>query len=244
MPRSSGPLALIVAAGRGQRFGSELPKQYHRLGDHRVLTETLVRLFDASRCRAVVVTIHPDFQDQAKAALDDLPHNLADACQLVAGGSSRQESVRLGLQALSAAHPTNTERQAGTELADLVLIHDAARPLLTACVADRLIAAALEVGASVPVLPVADTLKRLDDQQRIAATVDRSALMRVQTPQVFALARILEAHQRLEHHRDLTDDASLFETLGWPVASVPGDERLLKITSQSDLEMVRALQTL
>ncbi len=238
-PRQA-PLALVVAAGQGQRFGSQLPKQYHALGKAPVLTLTLTRLFAASACRAAMVVIHPDYRAQAEAAIAALEPGVGACCHLTNGGASRQESVRLGLEALADVFPAACSKAAG-EAANLVLIHDAARPLLSPETAQRLLDAAGRVGASVPVLPVADTLKRLDADQHIAATVDRSKLMRVQTPQVFALAGILDAHRRLAERQDLTDDASLYEALGWPVAGVEGDECLLKITSQSDLELVRAL---
>lgn len=248
-PREQGPLALVVAAGSGQRFGSDLPKQYHKINATRVLTLTLAHLFAASRCRAAVVVIHPDYRAHAEAAISDLGPGLAKACHLAHGGASRQESVRLGLEALAIGLPGAVLGEASPppsprSLDDLVLIHDAARPLLGPEAAHRLLNAALEIGASVPLLPVADTLKRLTADKRLAETVDRRGLMRVQTPQVFVLTEILEAHRRLADRHDLTDDASLYEALGWPVAGVVGDERLLKITSQGDLAMVQALLSL
>ncbi len=225
-------LALIVAAGSGQRFGSPLPKQYHALGQTSVLGETLARLHRAAAPRRTALVIHPDYRAQAQAALAVLPEDARAACFLVEGGASRQASVRLGLEALAPV----------ASAGELVFIHDAARPLLSAALVRRLIDAATLSGASLPLLPVADTLKRLDaNDQTLVETQDRSGLMRAQTPQVFAFAAIHDAHQRLAARDDLTDDASVFEAQGLPVTAVEGDERLLKITSQADLDLVRAL---
>lgn len=232
LAHGSSPLALVVAAGSGQRFGAALPKQYQPLGKRSVLGETLARLEAAAGPQRIALVIHPDYRTEAEAALAALAPDLRARCLITAGGASRQDSVRLGLEALA------PQAQPGA----LVMIHDAARPLLSAEVAARLLAAAAATGASLPLLPVADTLKRLNpDGAEVATTQDRAGLMRAQTPQVFDFAAILHAHRQLAGRDDLTDDASLFEVLGLPVAAIAGDERLLKITSQGDLALVRAL---
>lgn len=208
--------ALVVAAGRGSRFGAGAPKQYTRLGGRPILSHALARLAAHPAIGAVRAVIHRDdaaAYAEAAAGLDLLPP--------VHGGAERQDSVRLGLESLAELAPR------------WVLIHDAARPLLPAAVIDRLLKALRTAPAALPVLPVADTLKR-GAAGRVSETVAREDLYRAQTPQAFAFAEILAAH-RAAAGQALTDDAAVAEAAGLPVALVEGAPELMKITSAGDL---------
>ncbi len=208
--------ALIVAAGRGSRFGSELPKQYCALGDEPMLRRTIRHFLDHAEIGAVRAVIHPDdraLYDEAVSGLD-----LLDP---VNGGAERQDSVRLGLESLSDLGP------------DRVLIHDAARPFVDDALITRVIDALDGSPGAIPALAVSDTVKREDDGF-VAGTVDRSGLWRAQTPQGFRYADILNAHRDLTG-RDLTDDSAVAETAGLGVAIVEGDEANFKVTTEDDL---------
>jgi 2-C-methyl-D-erythritol 4-phosphate cytidylyltransferase len=194
--------AIVVAAGSGSRFGG--PKQYEPLDGRRVLDWSL----DACRaaCDGVVLVVPPDrVGDEEKADV------------VVAGGATRSASVRAGLAALPAD-------------ADVVVVHDAARPTAAPRLFDAVIAA-VWAGAdgAVPAVPVADTVKRVDGE-RVVETLDRSVLVAVQTPQAFKVDVLRRAHVG-----DATDDAALVEAAGGTVVVVPGDPLNRKITVPSDL---------
>lgn len=202
--------AVIVAAGWGERFGG--PKQFSDLGGARLVDHAIATA--SAACDAVVLVV-PDATDWQGA----------EVAALVTGGASRAESVRAGLAAVP-----------GT--AEVVVVHDAARPLATADLFASVIAA-VRAGAdgAVPGLAVADTLKRVDDV-RVTATVDRVGLVAVQTPQAFAAGMLRAAHAT---RADATDDATLVETIGGTVVVVPGDPRNLKVTGPADLMIAAAL---
>lgn len=202
--------AVIVAAGWGERFGG--PKQFSDLGGARLVDHAIATA--SAACDAVVLVV-PDATDWQGA----------EVAALVTGGASRAESVRAGLAAVP-----------GT--AEVVVVHDAARPLATADLFVSVIAA-VRAGAdgAVPGLAVADTLKRVDDV-RVTATVDRVGLVAVQTPQAFAAGMLRAAHAT---RADATDDAALVETIGGTVVVVPGDPRNLKVTGPGDLMIAAAL---
>ncbi len=218
----TGCVALIVAAGSGQRFGGDIPKQYRDLAGAAVLRRTVEALRGhpgVSGVRVVINPAHRDLYDRAVAGLD-LP-------EPVAGGATRHDSVRHGLEALAAQPPCPAQ----------VLIHDAARPLVDAATIDR-VRAALEDGpAAIAAVPVTDTLKRGGPEGRIAGTVDRAGLWRAQTPQGFRFEAILAAHRALtaEAGLELTDDAAVAERAGLAVALVLGAEENLKVTTEDDL---------
>ncbi|HEY4274677.1 MAG TPA: bifunctional 2-C-methyl-D-erythritol 4-phosphate cytidylyltransferase/2-C-methyl-D-erythritol 2,4-cyclodiphosphate synthase [Rhizomicrobium sp.] len=208
---------LIVAAGKGERTGRAGPKQYEPLLGRSMLRRTM----DAFAGWPVRVVIGPGQEAlYAQAAGPNAPAP-------VAGGARRQDSVRLGLEALAADAP------------DYVLIHDAARPLVSRTVIERVIAA-LENGAAgaLPMLAVADTLRRQQDGQWI--TVPREGLQRAQTPQGFRFAHILEAH-RAHAQADATDDVAIAGLAGLAVEAVTGEEDNLKVTTEKDFALAERL---
>ena len=214
--------ALIVAAGRGQRFGGTGPKQYVTLLGQPLLRRTLRAFCDHPGVGPIAVAIHPDDDDLFKAAAEGMPRVFA-----VHGGATRQESVRRGLEALAATAP------------DIVLIHDGARPVIGRTLIDRVIAGLAHTPGALPVVPVIDTLKRVEGDT-VLATVPREQLMRAQTPQGFRFPAILAAH-RAHAGEALTDDASVLERAGERVMTVPGDETNIKVTTMDDLARVTAM---
>lgn len=212
--------AIVVAAGRGQRAGDGLPKQFRPLGGEPVLRRAL-RLFAAHDAVASVQpVIDPSFSALFQEAIRDLPKILSP----VPGGETRQRSVHAGLEALSHQPP------------DLVMIHDAARPLASPTLVARAVQAAAISGAAIPALPVSDTIKRVDGEGRVIETLDRAALRAIQTPQAFAFTPILEAHRRAAGAKrsDFTDDAALAEWAGMTVTTFEGEPGNLKLTSADD----------
>jgi 2-C-methyl-D-erythritol 4-phosphate cytidylyltransferase len=216
--------AVIVAAGSGQRLAAGMPKALVPLHGRPLLAWALDAFAGHPDIDSVVVVAPPD----AIAAVEDCAGGRA---VVVAGGASRQASVELGLAAL------------GPEIG-LVLVHDAARPLLPGSVISAVVAA-LRAGeqAVIPVLAVADTIKRVDGAGQVVATLDRTELRAVQTPQGFSRQALDAAHRAATERSltDVTDDAGLLEALGVPVRTVPGDERCFKVTGPYDLRLAHAL---
>ncbi|MCA8934154.1 MAG: bifunctional 2-C-methyl-D-erythritol 4-phosphate cytidylyltransferase/2-C-methyl-D-erythritol 2,4-cyclodiphosphate synthase [Rhodospirillaceae bacterium] len=211
--------ALIVAAGRSQRFGGEIPKQYQSLLGQPILRRSVLAYLRHPAIAAVRVVIQPDYRDLYEAAVGDL--GLAEP---VAGGETRQRSVLNGLEALAGDTPPP----------DQVLIHDGARPLTDAATIAHVAAALDEVPGAIAAIPVVDTLKRQDPDGDAHATVDRRGFWRAQTPQGFRFAPILQAH-RAAAHLDLTDDAAVAEHAGLAVRLVEASEDNIKVTHESDL---------
>jgi 2-C-methyl-D-erythritol 4-phosphate cytidylyltransferase/2-C-methyl-D-erythritol 2,4-cyclodiphosphate synthase len=210
--------ALIVAAGRGSRFGGPKPKQYLDLAGQSIIRRAVLPFVGHPSVDVVQVVIHPD--DAAVCA-----HALAglDLPPPVAGGASRQDSVRLGLESLAPHKPA------------LVLIHDAARPFVTTAIIDRVLAALASAPAAIAAQPVVDTLKRSDGSEAAAVveTIARDGLWRAQTPQGFHFDAILAAHHRFAG-AGLTDDAAVAEHAGLAVRLVAGDEDNIKVTNETD----------
>ena len=220
--------ALIVAAGRGHRVGGPLPKQYRPLAGRAVLGHSVRRFAAHPLIDRVRVVINP----ADRPLYDDAVRESGGAAggkllAPVAGGESRQDSVRCGLESLAQASP------------DLVLIHDGARPLVSAAVIDGTLDALDTHDGAVAALPLSDSLKRaapdgaVPDGTVVAGAVPRESLWRAQTPQGFRYPAILDAHRRAAG-RALTDDASVAESAGLSVALTPGDEDNLKITTEQD----------
>ena len=209
--------AIVVAAGQGLRAGQLVPKQFALWRDKPVLRHAVERLQAAGADR-IVIAIPESAEELAAAAL----HGLA-GIRLVTGGATRQQSVRLALEAL-AATPSPPA---------LVLIHDAARPDLPAAVAERLIAALHKSPGAIPVLPVVDSLA-YDQSGLMADTAPREQLRRVQTPQAFRFTDILAAHRSWMGDADAGDDAQVLRAARGDVALIQGDERLAKLTFKED----------
>jgi 2-C-methyl-D-erythritol 4-phosphate cytidylyltransferase/2-C-methyl-D-erythritol 2,4-cyclodiphosphate synthase len=216
--------ALIVAAGRGERAGSGLPKQYRKVAGRPLLHWSAETFASHPDIDAIQVVIAPD---QAGLFAGCVPQGAAKR-QPVIGGATRQESVRNGLQALVETR------------ADFVLIHDAARPLASRALIDRVIGA-LRAGAdaAVPLLPVSDTLRRRENDG-VWTPVAREQLHRAQTPQGFRFQPILDAHLAYKD-RAVTDDMALAELAGLRIEAVTGEESNLKITTPEDFAMAERL---
>jgi 2-C-methyl-D-erythritol 4-phosphate cytidylyltransferase/2-C-methyl-D-erythritol 2,4-cyclodiphosphate synthase len=212
----AGTVALIVAAGRGSRFGGAGPKQYAPLSGRPLLRHSLERFRDHPGISAVQAVIHADDRGlyaEAAAGLDLLPPAI--------GGATRQESVHRGLEHIASQGP------------ERVLIHDAARPFVDNSMIDRVLAALTGAPGAIAALAVTDSLKR-GINGRVAGTVPRDGLWRAQTPQGFRFAEILAAH-RAAVGAEMTDDAAVAERAGLAVALVEGAAENVKITTAEDL---------
>lgn len=222
-----GTVALIVAAGRGRRFGEPgpAPKQYLALGRGAVLTRAAAAFAAHPKVDGVRVVIHGDDRHHYDDAARGLP-----LMEPIAGGPERHDSVRLGLESLADAAPAR------------VLIHDAARPLVDGALIDRVLAALADFDGAIPALAVSDTLK-LGAGGVITGGVPRDGVFRAQTPQGFRFPAILDAHRRAAHEsaETFTDDAAIAAFAGIEVALVAGSETNLKITTDDDLGRARAL---
>ncbi|MEK9753312.1 MAG: bifunctional 2-C-methyl-D-erythritol 4-phosphate cytidylyltransferase/2-C-methyl-D-erythritol 2,4-cyclodiphosphate synthase [Rhodospirillaceae bacterium] len=216
----SGTIALIVGAGRGNRFGGDVPKQYCELDGEPLLRLTLRAFLDHPGIDQVQPVIHPEDIDLFRAAATGLAVR-----EPVSGGGTRQDSVRLGLESVAGTDP------------DLVLVHDAARPFVSTAVITRVLEALKTHAGAIPALIVTDTLKRAadGDNRAIGETVPRDGLWRAQTPQGFRFAELLAAHRNAMGEA-LTDDAAVAERHGLTVAIVEGSEENVKITTADDLK--------
>jgi 2-C-methyl-D-erythritol 4-phosphate cytidylyltransferase/2-C-methyl-D-erythritol 2,4-cyclodiphosphate synthase len=217
----SGCYALLVAAGRGTRLPGDVPKQYRAIGGAPILRRAAQAFLGHPAIAGVRVVIHPDdraLYNRAAAGLDLL--------EPVAGGATRQDSVRNGLESLAALAP------------DHVMIHDAARPFVSAASIAAARAALDEAQGAIVAIPVVDSLKRARGGS--LAAVDRKDLWRAQTPQAFRYAEIVSAH-RAAAGLDLTDDAAVAERAGLGLAIAPGSEDNFKITSEDDVARAERL---
>jgi 2-C-methyl-D-erythritol 4-phosphate cytidylyltransferase / 2-C-methyl-D-erythritol 2,4-cyclodiphosphate synthase len=204
--------ALIVAAGSGSRAGEGIPKQYRSIAGKAVLAHAIDALAAHPAIEVVQIVIGEGQQALYEKAIGDraLPTPIT-------GGASRRDSVLAGLRAVSSRH---------------VLIHDAARPFVPLAVVDRLLQALEHSPGVVPVLPLVDTIAQ--GGAHLGATLDRSALVRVQTPQAFATQAIIDAHARWAMDDVATDDAQVLRAAGGQVGMVPGDIALEKLTYEPD----------
>jgi 2-C-methyl-D-erythritol 4-phosphate cytidylyltransferase/2-C-methyl-D-erythritol 2,4-cyclodiphosphate synthase len=206
---------LIMAAGKGTRAGGAHPKQYRKIAGQAVLHHTLNRFCHHPRINRIQVIINPDDAALCTEAVAGLP-----IPPPIAGGSSRQESVRLGLEALVSDPP------------DLVLIHDAARPFVNPGTIDGVIAALSETEGAIAAIPMTDTVK-MSQGMNIIRGIARDGLWRAQTPQGFQFQAILDAHRRAIG-LDLTDDAAVAEHAGLRVRLIQANEDNFKITHDED----------
>jgi 2-C-methyl-D-erythritol 4-phosphate cytidylyltransferase len=217
--------AVIVAAGRGDRLGLDRPKAFAKLKGRPLLAESLERLEASEWVEAIVLVAPPEWEEPSILVAEEIGAGKITAC--VPGGETRAESVRAGVAEVESD-------------ALVVLVHDAARPVLPEEVVERVLAP-LGQGwdGSLPALPVADTLKRAAEDGSVVETVDRAGLHAVQTPQAFLAPVLREALAG-----DLggaSDCATLVERRGGRVRVVEGDRRLLKVTTQADLAFVETL---
>jgi 2-C-methyl-D-erythritol 4-phosphate cytidylyltransferase len=216
--------AVLAAAGSGERLGADRPKAFVRLGDRPLLAESLERLDASEWIDAIVVAAPAGWEEPAILLAEELGCGKVSSC--VAGGATRGESVRNAL----AEVPVD---------AAVVLVHDAARPLVGDQVIGRVLAALSEGwDGAVPGFPLSDTVKRVEDD-RVVETLPRDDLRAVQTPQAFVATVLREAFA--DDVTRASDCSSLVEARGGRVKVVDGDQRLVKVTDRSDLERVAAL---
>jgi 2-C-methyl-D-erythritol 4-phosphate cytidylyltransferase/2-C-methyl-D-erythritol 2,4-cyclodiphosphate synthase len=219
MPTSPRTAAILVAAGRGLRAGSGGPKQYRVIGGQTVIFRAMEPFCCHPQVFAVQPVLNPDdtavFNEAVSALRYQPPAH---------GGATRQTSVHAGLEALASVKP------------DVVLIHDAARPFVSAALISRAIEAALRTGAAIPAMPIADTVKQVSESGDVEATPERARLRIAQTPQAFRYDVILDAHRRAarEGRSDFTDDAAIAEWAGLTVATFEGDAANMKLTTSED----------
>jgi 2-C-methyl-D-erythritol 4-phosphate cytidylyltransferase/2-C-methyl-D-erythritol 2,4-cyclodiphosphate synthase len=211
--------AILVAAGRGLRAGAGGPKQYRSVGGQSVIFRAMEPFCRHPEISAVQPVLNPD----DVAIFNDAVRGLAHSSP-AKGGATRQESVRAGLEALASQKP------------DVVLIHDAARPFVSAALISRAIGATSATGAAIPTIQVADTIKLVDSGGHVEGTPDRARLRIAQTPQAFRFDVILDAHRRAarEGRTDFTDDAALAEWAGLTVSTFEGDAANMKLTTPED----------
>jgi 2-C-methyl-D-erythritol 4-phosphate cytidylyltransferase len=216
--------AVLAAAGSGERLGLDRPKSFARLGDRPLLAEPLERLEASPWIDAIVVAAPPGWEEPAILLAEEVGAGKVVSC--VTGGTTRSESVRAAVADVASD-------------AAVIVVHDAARPLLDDAVVERVLKPLAEgFHGAVPVLPLADTVKRTRAGE-VVETLDRTDLVSAQTPQAF-----LADWLRTALGGDLagaTDCASLVEAAGGRVAVVPGDRRLVKVTEPADLELVASL---
>jgi 2-C-methyl-D-erythritol 4-phosphate cytidylyltransferase/2-C-methyl-D-erythritol 2,4-cyclodiphosphate synthase len=212
-------LAILVAAGRGERMGSARPKAFLDLGGQPLLLRSAAAFEAAPSVDAVVVVAPAADLDEARRVLAPLGKVKA----VVAGGERRQDSVLSGL------------KQAPPGFDGVVLVHDAARPLVDVATIEAVVREARAEGAALPVLPVVDTVKRVREG-RVVETVPREDLAAAQTPQGFRFALLVRAYEAAFRDRlDVTDESMAVERIGAPVRAVPGSTRNRKLTTPDDL---------
>jgi 2-C-methyl-D-erythritol 4-phosphate cytidylyltransferase len=213
--------AIIPAAGSGVRLGADIPKAFLALGGLSLLTRSALAM--SAVADVLIIAAPVDGLDEASAQLAQVDAEI----HIVAGGEHRQESVANALRMVP-------------EDVSIVLVHDAARPLVPIEVTQNVVAAIRSgAKAAIPVLPLVDTIKRVNNQGIAIETVDRNQLRRVQTPQGFDRATLDLAYRNPEVVA--TDDAGLMDALGIPVVTVAGDERSLKITTMADVQHALSL---
>ena len=218
--------AILAAAGSGERLGLDRPKAFAPLNDRPLLAEPLERLDASEWIDGIVVAAPPEWEEPCILVAEEVA--AGKVAKAVTGGDTRSESVRAALAEVP-------------EEATVVLVHDAARPLVADEMIERVITA-LGDGwdGAVPVLPIADTVKRVDGEA-VAETLDRGGLVTAQTPQAFVAPALRDAFSTLQQTvTKSTDCASLVELNGGRVRAVEGDPRLLKVTTPADLELIQS----
>ena len=218
--------AIIVAAGSGVRLGSGAPKAFVKIGGSTMLSYSLRAIAQVAAITEVVIAVPAGFETAARA--EAAAAGLGVPVKITPGGSERQDSVRIALGLTSSE-------------SELVVVHDAARPLATPAIFEACLAAAARAGGAIAAIPVADTLKRVADSA-ITATVARAGLWQAQTPQAFQRAALVAAHRgAVSEEIVATDDADLVERTGIRVEVVEASTANIKITTPSDLAIVEAI---
>jgi len=216
---------LVPAAGRGERAGAGLPKQFRPIAGVPMLLRAIRPFAQHPRVRMIVVALPPE---SAKTPPEWLAPLLGDRLRVVAGGATRATSVRCALAALMPE-------------CRLVLVHDAARPFVSQAEIDGVIAAAERGTGALAAIPVSDTLKQSADGHRVTTTASRAGLWRALTPQGFPRSLLEQAYAAAGDTLDATDDAGIVEAAGGTVVLVPGRTTNLKITTPEDFAMAEAL---
>lgn len=217
--------ALLLMGGEGKRFGSAIPKQFCRLGKKRVYEYALETLLNMQIFDEILLVCHSDW-------IHSVAQNLPPTVRIISGGSTRQQSSFLGLKGFLTPP-------------DIVLIHDAVRPLVSTQILQKNVELALEKGAVDTCIPSADTLVHVPDQTSIAHIPPREQYLRGQTPQTFCYDWVLRAHEKAEQEgiQNATDDCRLLLSLGFPIQVVWGEEKNLKITTEWDLKIAELFLT-
>lgn len=222
---------ILPAAGRGLRFGGELPKQYHPLGTEPVMIHTVRTCLQIPNVQSIVIAVSP--QDTFFDGVMETAGISDPRIVRVDGDSERQYSIQRALD-----HPS-------LHSVEIIVVHDAVRPLASVSLFERVITMATLQQAVIPVVPVADTVKRVDHEGRVVETLPRADLRLVQTPQAFSASVLRAAYvQARMHDRMGTDDASLVEASGVPVYTVDGEPWNMKITTASDIATAESIFSL
>jgi 2-C-methyl-D-erythritol 4-phosphate cytidylyltransferase len=217
--------AVIVAAGGGSRMRG-LDKLFTEVAGKPLLAYAIAPFQKSAAFERIVLVVSRGNLVRGRTLVRE--HGLSKVSEVTPGGERRQDSVRLGVEALGPC--------------DYVAVHDGARPMADVRLIERGLEAVRETGAAVPAVPLADTVKEVGPGGIVERTVDRTRLWAVQAPQFFRHDLLVRAHG--EHPTAVTDDAALLEAMGVPVKIFPGDKRNIKVTTPEDLELVRALLAL
>jgi 2-C-methyl-D-erythritol 4-phosphate cytidylyltransferase len=218
--------AIIVAAGSGVRLGKSEPKAFVKIGGRTMLSYSLRVIASVAAIRELVITVPEGFEGAARAEVTAAGVRIP--VKITHGGAERQDSVRIALGLTSSE-------------SDLVVVHDAARPMAIATMFDACLVAAARAGGAIAAIPLADTLKRVVDGA-ITETIARASLWQAQTPQAFRRDLLVAAHRGAVDERIVaTDDADLVERIGTRVEVVEGSTANIKITTPSDLAIVEAI---
>jgi len=213
---------IITAGGRGKRFGSDLPKQFHKLSEVPLIIRTINAFADITDIKSMVITTPSEHLKLAEEIITEYMPN-KPFC-IIEGGNERQDSVYNALKSEYA------------QKSDMVIIHDSVRPFVSVNLIKKLINAAREIGGAIPSLNLKDTVRELKSDGS-AVTLDRTKLRVIQTPQIFRTNLLIKAYENaLSNNFYSTDDAALFEYSGLDFVMLEGDSENIKITNQDDLE--------
>ncbi|HKM28746.1 MAG TPA: 2-C-methyl-D-erythritol 4-phosphate cytidylyltransferase, partial [Anaerovoracaceae bacterium] len=246
---------IIVAAGLGKRMAANLPKQFLQIEGKTIVERTVARFKNLSCIDGIIVVTHPDYVDLCCSLFES-----QRGITIVSGGAQRQDSVYMGLQGLAALK--DKEQGGRLDDGDIILIHDGVRPFVTTKEIEDVVKDAYEFGATVDAVPTKDTVRIVDESaanhlaagqfpkgkdqghqhaSALSRTLDRSLLYNVQTPQGFRKHIIFGAYEKAMAEGFYgTDDGSLVERGGYPVAITTGDYGNIKITTKEDLQMCQA----